>query len=65
MSYSRTLDKSSKQSAINRTLSVPVQAGLLVSLCSLTLWTLYFSSYPAVHNAMHHMRHGTAAVACH
>jgi hypothetical protein len=65
MSYSRKLDISTRQSAIALTLSVPMQAGLFLSLCSLTLWTLYFSSYPPVHNAMHHMRHGTAAIACH
>lgn len=47
------------------TLSVPVQAALLTSLCALILWTLYFSTYPPVHDALHKTRHSTAAVACH
>ncbi len=47
------------------TLSVPVQAALLTSLCGLIVWTLYFSTYPPVHDALHTTRHNTAAVACH
>lgn len=47
------------------TLSVPIQVVLLTSLCALILWTLYFSTYPPVHDALHTTRHGTAAVACH
>ncbi|MBE9156460.1 CbtB-domain containing protein [Nodosilinea sp. LEGE 06152] len=45
--------------------SVPVQASLLVSLCALILWTLYFSTYPPVHNTLHETRHQTLGVACH
>lgn len=47
------------------TLSLPVQATLFTSLCALTLWTLYFSTYPAVHNQMHSLRHQTLLVGCH
>ncbi|MEW6493707.1 MAG: CbtB-domain containing protein [Cyanobacteriota bacterium] len=47
------------------TLSLPVQATLFTSLCALTLWTLYFSNYPAVHNQMHSLRHHTLLVGCH
>jgi cobalt transporter subunit CbtB len=47
------------------TLSVSVQAALLTSLCALIIWTLYFSTYPPVHDALHGTRHNTAAVACH
>jgi hypothetical protein len=47
------------------TLSLPVQVALLTSLCALILWTLYFSTYPPVHDSLHTTRHGTAAVACH
>jgi hypothetical protein len=46
-------------------LSVPVQASLLVSLCALTLWTLLFSPYPPVHDALHTVRHHTLGVGCH
>ncbi len=47
------------------TLSLPVQATLFTSLCALTLWTLYFSTYPAAHNQMHSLRHHTLLVGCH
>lgn len=47
------------------TLSVPVQVGLLTSLGALIIWTLYFSTYPPAHDALHTTRHGTVAVACH
>jgi cobalt transporter subunit CbtB len=47
------------------TLSVPMQATLYVSLCALVVWTVYFSTYPAVHNQMHSLRHHTLTVACH
>jgi hypothetical protein len=46
-------------------LSVPVQASLLVSLCALTLWTLLFSPYPPIHDALHTVRHHTLGVGCH
>jgi len=47
------------------TLSLPVQAALITSLSTLIIWTLYFSTYPSVHNALHTTRHSTLAVACH
>ncbi len=47
------------------TLSKPVQATLYVSLCALTLWTVYFSTLPAVHNRAHSLRHHTLMVSCH
>lgn len=47
------------------TLSVPVQASLYTLLWAMTLWTLYFSTYPAVHNQAHSLRHHTLGVACH
>ncbi|MBD1862258.1 MULTISPECIES: CbtB-domain containing protein [Trichocoleus] len=54
-----------QQQAVRWTLSVPVQATLFTSLCALTLWTVYFSSYPAAHNQMHSLRHHTLSVSCH
>ena len=54
-----------QQQAIRWTLSVPVQATLFTSLCALTLWTVYFSTYPAAHNQMHSLRHHTLSVSCH
>ncbi|WP_245562222.1 CbtB domain-containing protein [Stanieria cyanosphaera] len=46
-------------------LSLPMQVVLLVSLCMIILWTLYFSTYPPVHDALHETRHHTLTVPCH
>lgn len=46
-------------------LSTPVQVCLFLGLGSLTIWMLYFSSYPATHDAMHQIRHETLGVGCH
>lgn len=46
-------------------LSKPVQALLFLGLGSMTVWLLYFSSYPATHDSMHHARHHTLGVGCH
>ena len=47
------------------TLSKPVQITLYMLLSSLVIWTVLFSTYPAVHNAAHSTRHHTLGVACH
>jgi hypothetical protein len=54
-----------QERTVRFTLSLPVQATLFTSLCALTLWTVYFSTYPAVHNQMHSVRHHTLLVGCH
>lgn len=54
-----------RQQTVRFTLSLPVQATLYTSLCALTLWTIYFCTYPAVHNQMHSLRHHTLTVSCH
>jgi hypothetical protein len=64
MRASNTLGNIQKQ-AVRITLSVPVQLTLYTSLCALTLWTVYFSTYPAVHDSMHSLRHHTFTVSCH
>ena len=46
-------------------LALPMQAFLLICLCMLILWTLYFSTYPPVHDGLHETRHHTLTVACH
>lgn len=46
-------------------LSKPVQALLFMGLGSLTIWLVYFSSYPATHETMHQTRHHTLGVGCH
>lgn len=59
------LISSIRQQAVRLTLSVPVQLILYTSLCALTLWTIYFTTYPAVHDGMHSLRHHTLMVSCH
>ena len=46
-------------------LSLPVQILLLIGLCTIVLWTLYFLTYLPVHDALHEARHHTLTVACH
>jgi len=53
------------QKATSLTLSTPVQALLYFSLCGLVLWTLYFTTYPAVHDRVHSLRHHVLTVSCH
>ena len=53
------------QQAIDITLSTPVQAGLYLSICALTLWSVYFTTQPAIHNQVHSVRHHTLMVSCH
>lgn len=59
-----TFDSVQKR-ALSFTLSLPVQVTLYTSLCALTLWTVYFSTYPAAHDSAHSLRHHTVMVACH
>jgi cobalt transporter subunit CbtB len=47
------------------TISKPAQISLFMMLSSLTIWTVFFSTYPAAHNAAHATRHSTPLVACH
>ncbi|MEB3338164.1 MAG: CbtB-domain containing protein, partial [Leptolyngbyaceae bacterium] len=54
-----------REQSIRLTLSLPVQVTLYTSLCALTLWTVYFSTYPPVHNSLHSVRHDTLLVGCH
>ncbi|MGV2828672.1 CbtB domain-containing protein [Myxosarcina sp. GI1(2024)] len=53
------------QRAQRLVLSLPVQVFLIVGLCMIILWTLYFSTYSPVHDALHETRHHTLTVACH
>lgn len=64
MRASNTLGNIQKQ-AVHITLSLPVQLSLYTALCALILWMVYFSTYPAVHNSMHSLRHHTLTVSCH
>ncbi len=46
-------------------LSLPVQATMYVTLCALVLWTIYFTTYPPIHDQVHSLRHHTLMVSCH
>lgn len=65
MHTSQSLTGSIKQKAIRVTLSVPAQTTIYVGLCAIVLWTVYFSTYPSVHDRAHSLRHHTALVSCH
>jgi Probable cobalt transporter subunit (CbtB) len=54
-----------QQQVSRRILSIPVQSALYVSLCGLILWTIYFTTYPPIHDKVHSLRHHTALVSCH
>ena len=58
-------DISVLQKTATITLSKPVQVTLYMLLSSLVIWTVLFSTYPAVHNAAHSTRHHTLGVGCH
>lgn len=60
--FSRT---SLLQKTAGVTLSKSGQVTLYMLLSSLVIWTVLFSTYPAVHNAAHSARHHTLGVACH
>ena len=49
----------------NFALSKALQATLYISFGALKLWTIYFTSHPAVHNQVHSLRHHTLMVSCH
>ncbi|MCA6573341.1 MAG: CbtB-domain containing protein [Pseudanabaena sp. M38BS1SP1A06MG] len=46
-------------------MSVHVQAVLYVVLWALIIWSVYFTTYPAVHDSVHSLRHHTLGVSCH
>lgn len=53
------------QRTVRFTLSLPVQATLYICLSALIIWTVFFTTYPAVHDSMHSLRHHTLTVSCH
>lgn len=54
-----------QQKASDLILSKPIQASLYISLVVIILWTLYFTTYPAIHDRVHSLRHHTLLVGCH
>lgn len=48
-----------------RFLSLPVQLAVVLFTVGVVLYTVLFSSYPPVHDAMHELRHGLMFIPCH
>jgi len=42
-----------------------LKSALFLSVCSLALFVALASDYPAVHDALHNVRHALAVVPCH
>ena len=42
-----------------------IKAGIFLGICGATLFVALASSYPAVHDALHNVRHALAVVPCH
>jgi hypothetical protein len=51
--------------ALSEQASFFVQSGIFLSLCGATLFVALASSYPAVHDTLHNVRHALAIVPCH
>ena len=54
---------------LNRTatisLNLVLQITVLLVLTGLVIWTLLFSSYPAIHDPVHALRHALYLIPCH
>jgi hypothetical protein len=42
-----------------------IKSAIFLSICGATLFVALASSYPAVHDALHNVRHALAVVPCH
>lgn len=60
-----SIQASAWQRAEQFVLSQSAQGILYIVLWSLILWLVFFSTYPAVHNTTHSLRHHTLGVSCH
>lgn len=46
-------------------LSLVLQITVLLVLTGLVIWALLFSSYPAIHDPVHALRHALYLIPCH
>ena len=51
--------------ALSERLSFLIKSGIFLSICGATLFIALASSYPAVHDTLHKVRHALAVVPCH
>jgi hypothetical protein len=42
-----------------------IKSGIFLAVCGATLFVALASSYPAVHDTLHNVRHALAVVPCH
>ncbi len=60
-----TTNSSTWKQVTRLTLSVPLQGTLYIGLLSLIVWTVFFTTYPPIHDKLHSLRHHTLTVGCH
>lgn len=51
--------------ALSERLSFLIKSGIFLTICGATLFIALASSYPAVHDTLHKVRHALAVVPCH
>jgi len=51
--------------ALSERLSFLIKSGIFLSICGATLFIALASSYPAVRDTLHKVRHSLAVVPCH
>jgi hypothetical protein len=51
--------------SLSEKLSFLIKSGIFLSVCAATLFVALASSYPAVHDTLHNVRHALAVVPCH
>lgn len=57
--------KKQKFAGLKMYLSLPVQAGIVLAMLGIVLYTFLFSTYPPVHDAVHELRHSLMVIPCH
>lgn len=50
---------------VSERVSFLIKSGIFLSVCGATLFVALAASYPAVHEALHNVRHALAVVPCH
>ena len=51
--------------ALSERLTFLIKSGIFLGACGATLFVALASSYPAVHDSLHNVRHALAIVPCH
>lgn len=51
--------------SISERIAFLIKSGIFLTVCGATLFVALASSYPAVHDTLHNVRHALAVVPCH